>query len=1082
MSLRFVAGVLWLAKTTRCGPADLPRNGARACMAALLHGQRRTLRRLPGLLWLLLSVAGSWAGSAAAEPLVATTAQQVHQMPPDEGEEHIPVHLVATVTYYEPGYNLLFVSDASGSVFVWATQRYAIHVGDLVEIDGSTQGSLWTEVSGNPRIRVLSSGHRVSPIPAGFEQLMSGKVDCRPVTIHGTVHSANLVVQGTDTIAQIQVMIRGGIVQVYLQDPGGLDVSGLIDAEVTISGVAGAEFNAALQAMRPKLFVSSGSDLKVDLQPRIKPIDLPVTDIAHVMETHFITSGTRRVRVEGAVTAFDPGYSLVIENAGKSLLVLTRQTGLLPLGEVVDVVGFADDHAYSAVLEDAEFYPTGQRQTVVPKPASYAEAISGVDSDALISLTGRVLSELHGEISDTLVIMVDQHPVDLVLRRNGSMTPLPPLQTGTLVRVYGICRVTAGLDWNRQPLLFRLDLRDSNDLHVIAKPSWWNVRHLLGVGGALLASVLLVLIWVMVLRRRVAEQTEQIERSIRVERERSRLLEQINSETPLDDVLIDICSSMNSLIPGICCVFSLDAQAAECLHRGPDQLPSLIPDLYQAALTDGRGKHAGIFRAQNLKEKQLSTEERDILVAGASLANLAIHQRRMYAELNYHSTHDQLTALPNRRLADARLEEALAYAISTGHRVGVAYIDVDHFKQVNDRYGHKIGDLYLQQIASRLGSKIRSADLLARIGGDEFLLVATALGSLEDGEAYKHRLRDCFRDVFVLDGIRVHGSASIGIAVCPDHGTSSEALKRHADEEMYTAKHHGRGPDESVRHPERGTQVFSPSDLRAALDASQFRLFYQPQFSSDGQFRGLEALVRLDDPILGLVAPDAFIEVAENSDVILPLGAWILRQALTDASRWRLGSHDDARIVVNVSARQIAQPHFAEEVAQALSEAGVPAGILELEITERTAIADFTHAHRQLSLLQSMGVHISIDDFGTAHSSLNALHQLPIDTLKIDRSFVRALDTEPGVMGIVEAIVCMAQALGKRIVAEGIETERDLQVMIRLGEMDFQGYFFSRPVPAEAVAVSLVDWRRGMGVHQDATQSVAAPSHYPAVT
>lgn len=1052
-------------KTIRPRSADLVARGVRASRPARSGEQRPASGWLLTSLLILLSIAGGWERPAAAEPLIATTALQVHRMPADEGEEHIPVHLVATVTYYEPGYHLLFVSDATGSVFVWSTQTYPIHVGDLVDLTGSTQGSIWTEVAGNTSIRVLSSGHQVPPVPAGFEQLMSGKVDCMPVTIHGTVHSASLVVQGPDTVAQVQVLIPGGIVQASIQDPSGLDVPDLIDSEVTISGVAGVEYNARLQVMRPKLFVSSAAGLKIVRQPRIKPAELPLTDIGRVMESHFIVSETKRIRVEGAVTAYDPGYSLVIEKNGKSLLVLTHQTEALPLGEIVDVVGFSDDHAYSAVLEDAQFYPTGRIQTVVPKPASYAEAISGVNSDALISLTGRVLSELHGEISDTLVMMVDQHPVDLVLRRSGSIrSPLPYLQTGTLIRVNGICRVTPGLTWNSQPLLFRLDLRDSSDLDIIARPSWWNVRHLMVVGGALLAFVLLALVWVVVLRRRVTEQTEQIERSIRVEKERSRLLEQINSDISLDDVLGDVCSSMNSLIPGLCCIYSLEGQATECNGVSADVTFGNRPPLYKAVLTDARGNHAGAFLAHSHERTQLSSEERDILVAGASLANLAINQRRMYAELNYHSTHDQLTTLPNRRLADARLEEAIAYAAATGNRVAVAYIDVDHFKQVNDRHGHKIGDLYLQQIALRLGAKVRSADLLARIGGDEFLLIATTLTTLEDGEAYKQRLRDCFSDVFLLDGVRVHGSASIGIAVCPDHGTGAEALKRHADEEMYTAKQHGRAEDGALQQAERSAQIFSPADLRAALQASHFRLFYQPQFSFDGQFRGLEALIRLDDPILGIVAPDAFIGVAEKSDVMLPLGAWILRQALTDASRWRLGEQDTSRIVVNVSARQIAQPKFADEVAEALASAGVLADVLELEITERAAITDFSHAFTQLSRLQAMGVHISIDDFGTAYSSFNTLHRLPVNTLKIDRSFVRALDTEPSIMSIIEAIVGMAHSLGKRIVVEGIETERDLQALLRLGELDFQGYFFSRPVPAEAVALNLADWRRGVGV------------------
>ncbi len=1015
------------------------------------------------IIWLLLcSAPWLYAAGAGLDPI--TTARGVHELPPDVAAKALPVHLRATVTYYEPGFGLLFLADASGSVFVQIDRPYPVHEGDLVELNGVTDPSLRTRVGVGARIHVIGVGARFPATRTGYQQFMSGELDCQPTSIRGVVRSASLDVAGTDTIAQLQVLLPGGLVQVYINNPAGLDLRALIDSEVEISGVAAAEFNGRLQMMGPMMFSSSKASLKVLRRPEIQPLQLPITDIDRVMANYMVVNESKRIRVRGAVTAFNPGYSMVVQNGDRSLIALTRQLGpLLPLGSVVDVVGFADDHSYSAVLENAQFYPTGQMELVKPVAVSYAGAMTGAYSDTLVEISGRVLSELHDQLSDVVVIMVDSHPVSLVLRREGQESLLT-LQPGTLVRVKGICRVTPGTTV-RNVLLFRLDLRNRSDVEVLARPSWWNVTHLLITGSGLLGMTALTLGWIAVLRRRVAKQTAQIERSMRVERERSRLLERINSEVPLEELLNDVCASIASLVPGACCLYTLGEEKLSGSGAAP---------IYEAALTDARGRQVGIFRVQHTGIMPLSAEQRETLVVGASLANLAVNQRRLYDELNYHSTHDQLTSLPNRRLADLRLDNAIVEAARNGTRVGVAYIDVDHFKQVNDRHGHKIGDVYLQQIAGRLGRSVRGSDLLARIGGDEFLLVATRLGGVEDGEAYQRRLADCFESEFMLDGIRMRGSASVGFAMFPDHGSTPEELKRHADTAMYTAKRGVRAATEAAAPKMGRADVFSPADLRSALENDRFRLFYQPQFSSTGRLRGLEALIRMEDPILGMVAPDQFIGIAERSNVIFPLGEWVLRRALADAARWGLGPEDGTRMVVNVSARQVERPGFAETVALALLESGVCAGALEIEITERAAISDTASAACQLATLQAWGVHISIDDFGTEHSSLSVLHKLPIDTLKIDRSFVRAMGSEPEVVRVLDAIVHLGHSLGKRIVAEGVECEQEVRTLLELGEMDFQGYVFSRPVPPDTVQAKLEGWRRQGTSHHARSASAAA--------
>jgi diguanylate cyclase (GGDEF)-like protein len=439
----------------------------------------------------------------------------------------------------------------------------------------------------------------------------------------------------------------------------------------------------------------------------------------------------------------------------------------------------------------------------------------------------------------------------------------------------------------------------------------------------------------------------------------------------------------------------------------------------------------------------------------------------MYQDLNYTSTHDQLTGLPNRRLSDLSLESAIEQAADNGSRVAVAYIDVDRFKQVNDQHGHKIGDLYLQQIATRLASSIRNTDKIARIGGDEFLVIATGLRSSEDAEIYRSRLSACFADTFLLDDCRVCGSASIGVAIFPDHGSGAEELKRHADTDMYAAKSRQRSELEQWSHNSGQTDIFSRSDLELALEKDSFSLFYQPQFSSRGELRGLEALIRLEDPILGTVSPDAFIGVAERNELILPLGEWVLRRALADAARWHFDKLPNVRMVVNVSARQIEHPLFAQHVIAALHDRRLPARCLELEITERTLARDIAEAASQLQQLHAAGIQVSIDDFGTDHSCLSILHRFPIDTLKIDRSFVRAIHIEPEVRHILRAIISMGHAMNKRLVAEGVETEQDIAALLGLADMDLQGYFFSRPQPAQAVTGLLATWAGGVVVPRE---------------
>ena len=388
----------------------------------------------------------------------------------------------------------------------------------------------------------------------------------------------------------------------------------------------------------------------------------------------------------------------------------------------------------------------------------------------------------------------------------------------------------------------------------------------------------------------------------------------------------------------------------------------------------------------------------------------------------------------------------------------VVYIDIDHFKQVNDEYGHKVGDLYLRQISTRLLTQIRPIDTLARVGGDEFIVIAPLESALEVENVFLARLRACFESPFVIEGACIHGAASLGVASYPEHGTTAEELKRNADQAMYLIK------QSKIDRADGSFEfaVITPHELELALRKGLFRLAYQPQFSFSGHLTGLEALIRLEDPILGTLTPDAFISVAEKHDVICDIGNWVLGAALKDAIQWGLHTGDPVTIAVNVSVAQIKRRNFAQSVLACLAENSFPAERLELELIERSLMVGGDQVTRQLEQLREAGVRISLDDFGTGQSCLSMLHKLPIDTIKLDRAFIVAMDNEPAVLPIIQAITSMAGSLGKRVVAEGLEHTGPVPTLLKMGAMDFQGYLLSRPLSRNEVDHRIAAWRSGI--------------------
>ncbi|MGA8504749.1 MAG: EAL domain-containing protein [Candidatus Sulfotelmatobacter sp.] len=603
----------------------------------------------------------------------------------------------------------------------------------------------------------------------------------------------------------------------------------------------------------------------------------------------------------------------------------------------------------------------------------------------------------------------------------------------------------------------------------------------------------------------LANDITERKRNEQMETERRNFLETITQNQPLEESLDQLVHILESQLPGSLCSilmlrpdkfchvaassFSKDVsvglegfrleEVASALGGNSDwreitfveDFPVSCPDRElgdwagalglkscgSAPVVNARGRLLGVIVAFSRDLRRLTIQDRNRLQMAAGMASIAIEHRRLTDRLSYQAQHDALTGLPNRFLLGDRLEQAIAYA--NRHRSGLAVLllDLDGFKYINDSLGHQAGDHVLVEVSRRLRSVTRQVDTVARIGGDEFCLVSSDVRNTDDALKIAQTCLDVLRKPILIAERDYAVSASIGISCYPDHGEEPELLQQHADTAMYHAKFNGKN----------GFQVFTPeinahlrerielmADLRRALDKGEFRLEYQPQFLAAGELVGFEALLRWDHPERGTIPPATFIPIAEETGLVVPIGKWVLDQSCRQLAAWRGAGYEKLRMAVNVSTLQFERQDWIETISGALKSSGLPPSALELELTETVVMKNCDRAAERLAQLRALGISSAIDDFGTGYSSLKYLQNLPIDTLKIDQSFVRNLDPlsngDSGNGAIVRAIVTLAQQLGLRVVAEGVETNDELVLLRRLGCDLVQGYLFAKPMRVEA--------------------------------
>jgi diguanylate cyclase (GGDEF)-like protein len=722
---------------------------------------------------------------AVSDPTILLEAAQVHSRP--ASAPVAKVHLSGTITYYDPSDGVMFFQDTSGGVYVNTSKIYPVRTGDSVTLDGFTHASFRTEIALDPVMTVTGHGKSYPAPELTYSKLAAGDGDCLLVTFRGIVRAQDIEIHAISLhpgpSVHLDVAMAGGEVEVYLDPSFGKNPPSLLDATVEMTGVAGGAFDAKNQLTGIMLYIPSTDSIKVLKQPARKLEDLALTDIDDVFPSRKVDDTSNRVRVRGAVTFYKKGDSAVLEHQGKSIYVQTRQTSDLAIGDVVDAFGFASDREYAPSLVEASIVKTGFSEKLAPQPVTYAQAYSGVFSDNLISMSGKLVSQLQGTGSETLVIDVDGHLVSATLESNGKFATFLP---GSRVQVTGICRIVAGGPF-RTPSLFRIEMRSSSDAELLAEPSWWTVRHLLELLAVFLVVAIVIAGWALLLRQRLVVQTNRIQRSMAIARERSRILEKISSCHTPEELLTAICDTVASLLPGVECSYLFEEKTSD---RSGQALkpPDPARQLYKMDLHGSEGEVLGWIVVSELDGYVPSADRHEVFEMLSEISRLAVNQLLLHRALVHHSTHDALTELPNRRLCDLRLEDALEEARINSSKVTVIYIDVDRFKDVNDHHGHRIGDIYLQQISARLLAAKRQSDTLARIGGDEFLLIMPSDSSNENAETVISRLEKCFDHPFSIEGRLVLGSASLGFARYPDHGQTSEELKLHADHQMYASK------------------------------------------------------------------------------------------------------------------------------------------------------------------------------------------------------------------------------------------------------------------------------------------------------
>ncbi|MBV8674498.1 MAG: GGDEF domain-containing protein [Acidobacteriaceae bacterium] len=742
-------------------------------------------------------------------PGTLVTLRAVHELSHDEAAQGPAVAFEATVTYYSAKDTDMFVQDGNAAVYVQFTKGANLIPGDRVLVEGHARDSFRPDVVGD-RVTLLRHDRLPEPIRGTFDQMVRGKLDCMRVKVRGVVRSADMVTENGSSAIKIHMVVDGGYVDGVVVSDEARAPGDLLDNEVEVTAVVAGSFDSKMQLTGILLEIPNLSDIRILRRASTGPWTLPLTPMDQILSVYHVDDQTQRVRVHGVITYYQPGAAVVLQDGPRSIWISTRTHEPLQLGDEANATGFPESHDNVLILTDGEIQDNHISSPIKSKQATWQELgfwssdnLGGHQND-LVSIEGEVTAEARLATQDEYVLVSDGRILTAIYHHPPGDTTLLPLKAiplGSKVKVTGICSM---LDTNSvnpgEESSFNILLRSFDDITVVDKPSLVNVRSLLMVVGFLLVLVLIVGARGWLLDRKVKRQAvamaARVAREAKLERHRSTILEDIHGKRPLEEILHEITNMVSFRLDGAPCWFrTIDGPQSGIRPADLTNMRVVREQIPVRSVSP----LAEIFVALDADSVPGPTES-EIVSMAAGLAFLAIESRRVYSELFHRSEFDLLTGLHNRFSFERRVRTALEEANQQGGIHGLIYIDLDQFKSINDRYGHRVGDMYLQEASLRMKRQLRNVDMLARYGGDEFTAFISTVRSKTDVADVTERLKQCFDEPFYLEGFSFQGSASVGIAMYPEDGESMTCLLSTADAEMYVAKQTRGETEREVKH------------------------------------------------------------------------------------------------------------------------------------------------------------------------------------------------------------------------------------------------------------------------------------------
>ena len=731
----------------------------------------------------------------AQEPL--TTLQAVGRLSNAEASRRLPVAFQATVTYSRSYDHDLFVQDGESAIYVKAATNLNLAPGDRVLVRGTTHDSFRPFVDSQD-ITLLGHGTLPAPMNATYDQMIRGEADCRLVRVKAAILAADIITNSAVTNVAVQVpaiylqmLVDGGHADANVDSDDASALKGLLDSQVEITAVVSGHFDNKMQQTGILFHVQNLGDVKFIKHAAVDPWSLPLTPMDRLITGYRVHDLAQRMRIHGTITYYQPGSALVLQDGAKSMWVSAQTYSPLRIGDAADAIGFPDVQNGFLILTRSEVRDSSVPAPIIPPLLTWKQLASGGNSAHsqgfdLVSVEAQVVTEVRQATQDVYVLKTDGHLFSAIFHPPfaPNRTPLLPMReipAGARVRVTGICMLEDANPFNGD-VPFNILMRSYDDIAVVANPSWVNVRNLLYLAGLLLFLLFAAGARGWALERSVRRSTAA---AAYMEQRRSRVLEDINNARALPEILEQITHLASYKLHGAPCWCQIANEAPIGAYAGKLTTLRVLKEEIPARSGAAHGVICAAFDPR-IKAKPAESEA---LASAAGLAALAIETSQLYSDLVHRSEFDLLTDIQNRFSLEKTLDSLILRTRIAASAFGLIYIDLDGFKQVNDLHGHQAGDLYLQEVAQRMKRQIRPGDILARIGGDEFVALIPAVHSREEVGEIACRLKRCFDPPFTVGCLVIRGAASIGIAIFPEDADSKDGLLRAADAAMYVEKH-----------------------------------------------------------------------------------------------------------------------------------------------------------------------------------------------------------------------------------------------------------------------------------------------------